>query len=183
LHTYLLGRHHGDLPTHLVGTEMDGHEVFAMAELDGPDHSVFVGLKRIGAAAGSVEPGARPMSGTLSTSGDPISEVVVFVQCLRDDCLGLLPELPISPCYLPGWDVIVFVIIFAEHLRDALPRARQHIGDGAVAAATDGGGRFLVELAANDRGSLEQALAELASLEGVDMRAAHWADGRAVARA
>ena len=184
MHTYLLGRHTGDLPTHLVGTEMDGHEVFAVAELDGPDHSVFVGLKRIGATAPNLEPGAqRPMSGQLPSSGDVVGEAVVFVQCVRDDCLGLLPELPINPCYLPGWDLIVFVFVFAEHLRDALPRAHQRLGNGAVAVATDGGGRFLVELAGNDRHALEEALQELASFEGVDMRAPHWADGRAVARA
>ena len=182
MHTYLLGRHSGDLPTHLVGTEHEGHRVFSVAPLDGPDHTVFIGLKRDETIAPS-EP-ARPMSGSLSTGpDDPISDVVVVVECLAENCMGLLPKLPINPCYLPGWQVIAFVIVFAEHLRDALPRAHQRLGEGAVAVATDGHGRFLVELAANDRGAIEQALEELASDEGIEMRAPHWADGRAVARA
>ena len=184
MHTYLLGRHHGDLPTHLVGTEMDGHQVFAVAELDGPDHSVFIGLKRIGAELPNLGAGQqRPMSGELPSAGEAVGDALVFVQCVRDNCLGLLPELPANPCYLPGWDVIVFVIVFAEHLRDVLPRAHQRIGEGAVAAATDGHGRFLVEFAANDRDALERALEELASAEGIEMRSPHWADGRAVTRA
>jgi hypothetical protein len=98
--------------------------------------------------------------------------------------MGLLPQTPINPCYLPGvWQILVFVIVLAEHLRDALPRAQARLGDGDVAVATDGSGRFLVEFGGNDRQQLDAALEELGSSADVELLTPHWTDGRALTRA
>jgi hypothetical protein len=172
---YLFGTHHGELPVHIVGKGGQGHQIFAAAALEGPEHTLFLGLEGTEAELQQQRATAEAVGATSLMSLDA---------CLDPSCLGQLPPPPpINPCHLPPLDVYAFLVLRAKDpLRDELGLVIEALGKDRVALATDGSGQFLIQLAGTDRGEVESHLDRLGSLAEVVV-ATHWANGNEVVRA
>ena len=173
MNAYFFGRHDGELPEHLLTDAEAG--IFAMAPLQGGSHNVYY------AAAVPESATVGDVVGTVEQTGSDIVEVVVA--CVSEWCIGLIEGIA-GPCKIPGrpaW--FVFLFIEGRERLDHLRHARHVLGDDNVAAAFDGEGRFLVELAGDDRETLEQVVESFAQLESHRVASTHWVAGDQLLRA
>jgi hypothetical protein len=149
MYAYVFGRHNGQPPTNLVGTTFRGVTVQSMTALEGPAHTLFTKLHLTDASALS-----RPMSGE-----DPLGEVVddaeVMIGCESVDCSGLVGNI-VSRISFIGADHVYFCFILCDidGPLTHLPAHEQEVGPDRIAAATDGKGRALIELAGDDQDEL-----------------------------
>jgi hypothetical protein len=166
---YILGTHEGDLPIHLLKEGEPGNRIRAMARLEGPVHNVFYALEA------PDEMSVDSLTTTVGSSGTTPQKSMVV--CLRPPCLvtvGGGPGRPNpNPSYVPWAEMYVFHLFEAETAADAVRAARASLGEDAVAAATDGNGRIMVELSSNDATALDSASAALCEALGADPAAGH----------
>ncbi|HVV75947.1 MAG TPA: hypothetical protein VHC43_07910 [Mycobacteriales bacterium] len=151
---YVLGTHESDLPTHLLQDGAEGDRVRAIARLNGVDHNAFYAIEAPDAE--SAELHLEKIKG-LGTNVN-----WWLIHCVAEDCLGLMEIKPFSilnPSKMPPYDFYLILTVEQEHVRDEVATARQLLGEDGVAAATDGRGRFLIELGSNDQSALDAAVA------------------------
>lgn len=147
---YVLGKHDGELPTHLLG--QGDNRIRAMARLEGPDHNVFYALEV--PDEGSV----HPHTTAIADAGTIIAEILIH----NAEVAGFI-LITIHPSHMPPWERYVFLLLELEleELEQALVEAGEILGPDGVAAAVDGQGRALVELGSNDPAGIEQAMTAL----------------------
>jgi len=177
LNAYFFGRHEGDLPTHLLRDADAEHGIFAMASLEGDQHNVYY------AAALPETAAMSDVTNTINGSGTNVVEVVV--QCVSEDCMQMVMAIlgVIVPCKIPGppeW--VIFLIIEGRERLEHLEHAQQRLGRDNVAAAYDGNGRFLVELASDDVDLLDDVARSFSGLEGHRVISTHRLRGRDLQR-
>lgn len=178
MNAYFFGRHSGDLPAHLLRDAGDEHGIFAMAPLEGDTHNVYY--------AASVPESATigDVTGTVESAGSSVEAVII--QCLSDDCLRLVLAVVggvLGPCHIPGppeW--IVFLVIEGRDELRHLEQAQDRLGRDNVAAAYDGDGRFLVELASDDADLLDEVARSFTELERHRVVSTHRLRGRELQR-
>ena len=171
MNAYFFGRHSGELPAHLLTTDSG---IFAMARLQDSTHDVYY------AASVPESASAGDVVGTVEQLGSEISELIIA--CVSEWCIGLVEGIA-GPCKIPGrpaW--FVFLIIEGTERLDHLRHARQRLGDDNVAAVYNGDGRFLVELAAEDRAVLEELVASFSALDSHRVASSHWVGGEQLRR-
>lgn len=172
MNVYLLGSHDGELPTHLLRDAESEHGIFAMGRLSGDQHTMYY------AASVADSASVGDVVGTVEGAGSSVATIIV--QCVSETCLGLILWLlgVITPCHVPGppeW-VVFLVLRGREELRH-LEHALERLGRGHVAAAYDGDGTFLVELAADDRDLLDEVASTFAHLDNHEVVSTHWMRG------
>ena len=170
MNAYLFGSHKGNLPVHLLGKGAPGNRIRAMAELDGPDHSIFVAFEvpDINAANQHVM--------SLSTSGVDPGPVVPM--CGSETCLQLLMDIVESVVAdLDGFLLYLYLRLVVTGRVEILRELVKELGSDRVRAITDGAGTVIIEIGGHHRDELEhvakRVLAEPYVVEG----AAHY--GRA----
>jgi hypothetical protein len=177
LNAYFFGRHDGDLPTHLLRADGAEHGIWAMAPLEGDEHNVFY------AASTPESASLGDVTGTVEGAGSSVVDTVV--QCVSEDCLRLVMEIIgiIAPCKIPGppeW--VIFIIIEGREQLRHLEHAQQRLGRDNVAAAYDGDGRFLVELASDDAELLDEVTRSFSELPHHHVVSTHRLRGRELQR-
>jgi hypothetical protein len=177
LNAYILGRHDGALPSHLLRNQGDEHGIFAMAPLTGDTHTVYY--------AASIPESATvgDVVGTLEGAGTSVEEVIVA--CVSDGCQAMIMAILeiIGPCKIPGppeW--VVFLVLEGLERLTHLEHALDRLGAGNVAAAYDGDGRFLVELASDDESLLDDVVRSFEELSGHRLISTHRLRGRDLQR-
>ena len=170
---YVLGSHPGELPTHLLSAE-PGNRIRAVARLEDGEYDVFYALE-----TGSEEDVERHLSAIREAGTNPL--VIWHTHGSGAAARGPIPWPkplpPPQPSWLPPRPWLLFllaeiadVIIFIESLRE-------RFGVDLVAGFLAPDGRYLIEVAANDRTEIAAALTELAPLAGVTNDVAHYAAG------
>lgn len=159
MNAYFFGRHEGDLPTQLLRRAGDEHGIFAMARLAGDQHNVYY------AASMPESASVGDVVGTVEGTGSTITDTVVA--CVSDTCMAMVMAVlgVIGPCHIPGppeW--VVFLVLEGREQLRHLEHAIERLGEGNVAAAYDGDGCFLVELASDDSDLLEDVVRTFADL-------------------
>jgi hypothetical protein len=147
---YILGRHEGDLPSHLLAQGEPGNRVRAIARLEGPDHDVFYALE----APDQQSLDSLVQAITVAGS-NPAS---VLPACALIHCKGAIANVR-GPSYLPPWPTYVFEWFDADTAAEAIQLAVDSLGEDAVAAATDGQGHILIELAGPDEDLIRATMA------------------------
>lgn len=177
MNAYFFGRHSGDLPTHLLRNPGDEHGIFAIAPLTGGTHDVYY--------AASIPESASPgdIVGTVEGAGTTVEEVIV--ECVSDTCLALVMAILeiAGPCRIPGppeW--VVFLILEGRERLTHLQHAVEQLGAANVAAAYNGDGRFLVELASDDQAVLDEVVRSFENLPGHRVTSTHRLRGRDLQR-
>jgi hypothetical protein len=160
LNAYFFGRHDGALPTHLLRDTGAEHGIWAMGPLSGGEHNVYYAVAV--PESGTV----GDVTGTVEDAGTEVTTLVV--QCISETCLQMVKAVlgVIGPCHIPGppeW--VVFLIIEGREELHHLEEALRRLGKGNVAAAYDGDGRFLVELASDDRDLVDDVAQSFHGLE------------------
>lgn len=154
MQAYVFGRHTGEPPLHLVGTTHDGVTVQAMTALEGAEHTLFTKLHVENAAVLS-----EPRS-----VDDPIGQIVddatITLGCTSPDCDGLIGDIVSRVAFIgTGHSYFAFMLCHADGPLDHLRDYEKLVGPNRIAAATDGKGRVILELAGDD----PEELAELAA--------------------
>lgn len=177
MNAYFFGRHDGDLPTHLLRNPGDEHGIFAMAPLTGDTHTVYY--------AASIPESASPgdIVGTVEGAGSSVEEVIIA--CVSETCLALIMAVLeiVGPCRIPGppeW--VVFLILEGRERLSHLEHAVEQLGHANVAAAYDGDGRFLVELASDDEALLDDVVQSFGNLPDHRVASTHRLRGRDLQR-
>jgi hypothetical protein len=172
---YVFGTHDGDLPSHLIGAGELGNRVRAMARLDGPDHNVYYAIEAPDTAALDSHVSNLTATGTAPTS--------TILMCGSQPCADLLANgyQPHSlPSHLPPWECVQFLALLLEEgvsPAEELEAARLLLGADGVAAATDGEGRVLIQLGANDTETVAQASDALRASFGDTLSGGHTVTG------
>jgi hypothetical protein len=149
LNAYLFGRHSGDLPLHLLEKGEKGNRIRAMAQLDGPDHTIFVAME-----LPHVDAGQQHVE-SLTTSG--VSPGPIVVMCGSETCLSLLLSLVESVvAELEGFLVYLYLRLVVRGRVEILRDLVEELGHERVRAITDGTGTVIIEIGAHDRNELEQ---------------------------
>lgn len=150
---YVLGTHEGELPTHLLGAA-GGGRVRVMGQLDDAPHTVFVGLD--GDSHDALDEADAAVRGGV---GDAVS--------FRPDpnASAALPLVIHMPAKLPPWLRIIILFLEAEAIEAAILAAHEALGPEGIAVATDGAGRYLVELGGDDAAALDAAASAFAELD------------------
>jgi hypothetical protein len=175
LSAYVFGTHAGELPRHLVRTDPSQAGIFAAAPLSESPHNVYYALD-----TSAPDSGADELIAKLAEAGTEVEEVIVA--CLSEDCIGMVLGV-IGPCKIPGCpEWFVFLVIEGRERLHHLEHARTRLGEDNVAAAYDGDGRFLVELAHDDRDLLEDVIRSFADLDTHRVRSTHWLRGEELHR-
>jgi hypothetical protein len=176
---YVFGKHTGDLPTHLVGQGDPDNQVRAMVRLDGPDHDVFYALiVREEQEQQDTEAHLSVLSEAGTTESQP------FNPCLGNPtCEEVVAYIGGKVTFMPPYRCLLFILVEADGTLEVLRELVDDLGEEAVAAVTDGSGRFIVELGAEDWGPLEDAHKKLEGASNVKRASAHRADGSALLRA
>lgn len=178
MNAYFFGRHDGALPTHLLRGPGDEHGIFAMAPLTGDQHNVYYAASMPESAT------IGDVVGTVEGGGSTVTDTVVA--CISEDCMGMIMAAlgVLGPCHIPGppeW--IVFLVLEGREQLSHLEQVIDRLGEGNVAAAYDGDGRFLVELASDDPDLLEDVVRTFAELPQHRLTATHRLRGRDLQRA
>jgi hypothetical protein len=84
---------------------------------------------------------------------------------------------------MPPYRCLLFILVEAEGVLAVLRELEDDLGAAAVAAATDGGTRFIVELGADDWPKLEAAQRKIEGAANVRRSRVHRSDGSALVRA
>lgn len=178
MNAYFFGHHSGDLPVHLLRGADAEDGIFAIAPLEGDQHTVYY------AAAVPESASVGDVVGTVEGAGSSVTEVVVA--CVSGDCMQMVMAVlgVLGPCHIPGppeW--VVFLILEGREQLRHLEHAIERLGVGNVAAAYDGDGRFLVELASDDSELLEDVARSFADLPQHRLTSTHRCRGRDLQRA
>ena len=175
MNAYFFGRHEGDLPVHLLGA--GEHGLFAMATIEGDQHTVYY-------AASIPESGTvDDVVGTVEQTGSDIT--TILIACVSENCMKMVKAIlgVLGPCKIPGppeW--VVFLILEGREELNHLEEALERLGHGNVAAAYDGDGKFLVELASDDADLLEDVVSSFAELPQHRLTSTHRLRGRDLQR-
>ncbi len=129
-----------------------------MARLEGPEHNAFFAIE-------------APDSETVELQIEKLRGFGTnidwwLIRCVSENCFGafeIKPFIILNPSKLPPFAYYLLLKLEGEHIREEVRVAREHLGQDGVAAATDGKGRFLVELASNDEQALDAAVNALAA--------------------
>jgi hypothetical protein len=178
LNAYFFGRHEGELPQHLLREAGAEHGIWAIGALAGDEHNVFY------AAALPESAAMQEVTGAIDGAGTNV--VDTLMECVSDDCKQMVMAIlgVVAPCHIPGppeW--ILFLIIEGREQLRHLEQALERLGDGNVAAAYDGHGRFLVELASDDGDLLDDVARSFGQLEQHRVLSTHRLRGQDLQRA
>lgn len=156
---YILGKHDGDLPTHLLSGP-GGNRVRAMARLDGPHHDAFYAIEV------DDPDGVTVLTESLSDSGLVISQT--HVAAVADENKVAAHIVPyVHPSHMPPWECYAFIHAqWVEQIPEILAAILAELGDGTVAAAVDSDGNVLIELGSDDEAAVTAAAAGLADALG-----------------
>lgn len=167
---YALTRATGELPWHQVGRGEPGNRVRAMAQLDGPDHDVFVALEVPHGDAIREHLDASFFAyaqADAEVSTDPTVDPTQIVPCLSDDCMCLIPGVFGRVSFIGEPDSnYAFVLADVDGPLSVLAEIAEELGPDRVAAVTDGQ-RVLVELVGSDRAELDTYAQRLTSFSAV----------------
>jgi hypothetical protein len=164
LNAYLFGRHSGDLPLHLLANGEKGNRIRAMANLEGPDHTIFVAFEVPDVDA------ANEHVMSLSSSGVDPGPIVPM--CGSETCAQLLMSIIQSMvAELEGFLIYLYLRLVVSGRVEILTELVAELGPHGVGAITDGDGTVLIEIGGHKREDLEQiakrVLAEPYVVEGV----------------
>lgn len=149
MNAYLFGRHTGDLPLHLLENGEKGNRIRAIAELDGPDHTIFVAfdVPDLDAANQHVE--------SLTTSS--VDPGPLTPMCGSETCLELLMAIVESfVAELEGFLLYLYLRLVVHGRVEILRDLVEELGSHRVRAITDGNGTVIIEIGSHDRAELEQ---------------------------
>jgi len=151
---YVFGTHEGDLPTHVLGAAGSGR-VRVMGQLEGAPHTVFVGIE--GESHDALD------EADAAVRGSGVADAVSF----RPDpnASAALPLIIHMPAKIPPWLRIIIIFLEAEAIEAAILAGHEALGPDGIAVATDGQGRYLVELGGDDAAAVELAAAAFADLD------------------
>jgi hypothetical protein len=156
MQAYVFGRHDGEPPTHLVGQTFGGVTVQSMTALEGVDHTLFTKLHVDNPAALST-----PMSGE-DPVGDIVNDAMVILGCHSPDCSDLIANIESRISFI-GREHAYFCFILCDVVGalDHLPEHERDLGTDRIAAATDGNGRVVIEIAGDDPDELTARAARI----------------------
>jgi hypothetical protein len=154
---YILGRHDGELPTHLLSGP-GGDRVRAMARLAGPAHDVFYALEV------ADERSVTVLTESLTASGLVVSETHMPLTS-DPDKYAIVGH--IRPSHFPPWDFYLFIHgDEVEDLPNQLSAAADELNEGTVGFAIDASGKVLIELGSNDEAKVNAVAASLVDALG-----------------
>jgi len=158
MQAYVFGQHTGEPPTHLVGNTYGGITVQSMTALEGAEHTLFTKLHLTDPLALS-----QPMSGEQ----DPIDEIVndarVILGCTSPDCSDLIGNIVSRISFIGGQHLYFsFILCDIDDRLDHLPDHELELGSDRIAAATDGNGNAIIEIAGDDLDELAARAAQIA---------------------
>ncbi|HVB27616.1 MAG TPA: hypothetical protein VNE21_06870 [Mycobacteriales bacterium] len=170
MNTYVFGKHSGAVePGSLVGGE-PGSRIRAAVRLDGADDVLY-------AIEAEDEDGLQNHLLTITTAGTTVITFPLTV-CVDTECLALLKDISYLPMWLPPFDIYVFAALEGDGPLDVLVELEAP----GVAAATDGHGRFVVELGGAERAPLERDMERLQAAANVRALNAGWASAKTLVR-
>ena len=156
MQAYVFGRHTGEPPLHLVGTTHDGVTVQAMTALEGAEHTLFTKLHVENAAVLS-EP--RSVDDPV---GQIIDDATITLGCTSPDCNDLIGNIVSRVAFIgTGHPYFAFILCQADGALDHLLAYERQLGPNRIAAATDGKGRVIVEIAGDDPDELAELAARI----------------------
>ncbi|MBV9097558.1 MAG: hypothetical protein JO079_05845 [Frankiaceae bacterium] len=176
MQAYVFGNHTGEPPTHLVGNSYDGVTVQSMTALEGAERTLFTKLHL---------DNEQVLSAPRSAD-DPVTDLVtdaqVIVGCHSPDCLDKLGNIESRVAFIGiGKEYYCFIVGKADDALKHLPIHAEQLGPDRIAAATDGKGNVLVELAGDDLDELRSRAVQIADHPA--MRAASIYVSRGMVRA
>lgn len=156
MQAYVFGRHTGEPPTHLVGKTYGGVTVQSMTALEGAEHTLFTKLHL---------PSAQALSTPMS-SDDPVGDIVndayVILGCHSPDCMDVIANIEGRISFIGGsHPYFCFILCDVADVLDHLPEYEQQLGPDRIAAATDGNGNVIVEIAGDDLDELRATAARI----------------------
>lgn len=162
---YVLGSHSGELPTHLVSANT-GNRIRAVARLEGGQHDIFYALevdsvddfdrhvRDIEGAGTRIAVVLNPHGGNVQMGPIPLP----------------IPPPPPTPSWIPPCEWAMFVFATVEDIVGLIEKLRERFGVEYVAGLRVGN-QYILEVGAEERDSLETALAGLSPAD------AHFANG------
>lgn len=156
MQAYVFGRHSGEPPTHLVGKTYGGVTVQSMTALEGAEHTLFTKLH--------VE-NPQLLSAPMSTH-DPVGTLVedaeVILGCHSPDCMDVIGHIQSRISFIGGaHPFFCFMLCDVADALDHLPDFERELGPDRIAAATDGNGAVIVEIAGDDPDELAAIAARI----------------------
>jgi FAD/FMN-containing dehydrogenase len=125
-----------------------------MGVLEGGPHTIFVGVE--GDSDAALEEAAAAV-------GAGLADHVMFRP--NPDASSALPGIIHMPAKLPPWLRIVLVWLEGDGVEAAILVAHEALGPDGIAAATDGAGRYLIELGGDDIAAVDAAASAFAGLD------------------
>jgi hypothetical protein len=172
---YILGKHAGELPVHLLQQGEPGNRVRAIGRLDGPDHNAYYALEA---------PDQQTVDSLVTQvkSTGTQSEQTLTV-CLKPSCLGMVSHPNGNPSWMPPFLWYIFHWIHTHDAGPGVDAARKILGPEGVHAATDGEGKALIQLGSDDQAKLSAASAAISDSLGKLAGGAHQVAGADLQRA
>ena len=166
MNAYLFGRHEGELPLHLLEGGEEGNRIRALAQLEGPEHTIFAAIELPDGASASqhVE--------SLTTSG--VDPGPLTLQCGSESCWDLLMKIMSRVADPIGWEIYLYLRLIVTGRVEIYASLVEELGPEAVRAVTDGNGVVIMEVAANNRDELEQIEKRVAAEPYVVESTAHY---------
>jgi hypothetical protein len=156
---YVFGKHDGELPVHLVGSGEPGNRVRVVAAIDDSAYQILYAFEA---------PDQQVLDEQISTTqSNGTTPSTVMVPCADEDCVQQVKNIVERVSWLPPYPCLLFILVEAEGVLEVLTDLVEELGAKAVAAFTDGSGRFVVEVGGDDWEPLERAHARIAAAENV----------------
>jgi hypothetical protein len=162
---YVLGRHTGELPLHLLQEGEPGNRIRAIARVEGPDHDVVYAIEAPDEQALSLHTTSTSTAGTSSTKS--------LIVCVSLPCQAQGGHTNGNPMHMPPWECILFLWLEAEDISEIVGDIKESLGADSIYTATDGEGHFLVQLGSDDQERVDEAAARLTSAVGAGAGASH----------
>lgn len=158
MQAYVFGTHSGEAPTHLVGQTYGAVTVQSMTALEGAEHTLFTKLHLADPLALS-----QPMSGE-DPVGDIVNDARVILGCTSPDCTDVVGNIESRISFIGGpHRYFCFILCDIGDRLDHLPDHERELGPDRIAAATDGNGNAIIEIAGDDPDELCARAAEIAN--------------------
>jgi len=159
MQAYVFGRHTGEPPTHLVGKTYRGITVQSMTALEGAEHTLFTKLH-----VDNPQVLDAPMSSSEPDDpvGDIINDAQVILGCHSPDCMDLIANIESRISFIGGsHPYFCFMLCDVGDVLDHLPEYERELGPDRIAAATDGNGKVIIEIAGDNPEELAATAARI----------------------
>lgn len=167
MNAYLFGRHEGDLPLHLLEGGEKGNRIRALAQLEGPEHTIF--------AAFELPDGADAHQHVESLTLSGVDPGPLTLMCGSQPCLDLLMGIIQSwVADLKGFSIYLYLRLVVGGRVEILVDLVEELGSDRVRAITDGDGTVIIEIGAHEREELERVAKRVLAEPYVTEGSAHY---------